>query len=373
MRVLWLSPWMRPLARVHVEALAARGAEVMLVTSNQHPESHERRPYEVVLDPRFKDLSTWLPFLRAWHRTHDFAPDVVVAELIRDPRWMAIGLLAPRVQLIHDDRPHGREEERPAYERFVLDWFGATSKVSIAFSNYVANAIRNRRDVRSNRVEVVPLTSDLDAHSVPALVGPAERRDFVLVGRLNAYKNLDVVFDAWQQHVAGPGWRGDELVLVGNGSVTRALPAHTRWIKGTYSYADVREILAAAKGSIAHYRRASQSGVQVLSMQLGVAPIVSTEGALPEFQPAGFGAVGVDDAVGLSREFDLLADPETAAERGRIAAGHYSASFAPGRVADRLLEVFTDVVTGDRRSASPRSVAGPHTAGSEGNKFVPGF
>src|SRR5437660_12371090 len=31
----------------------------------------------------------------------------------------------------------------------------------------------------------------------------------------------------------------------------------------------------------------SQSGVQVLSMQLGVMPIVSTVGGLPEYQPPG--------------------------------------------------------------------------------------
>ena len=48
-RVLWLSPWMRPLARVQAEALRQRGVDVLLVTSDRHPESDAARDYELVL------------------------------------------------------------------------------------------------------------------------------------------------------------------------------------------------------------------------------------------------------------------------------------------------------------------------------------
>ena len=64
-RVLWLSPWMRPLARLQVEALRQRGADVLLVTSDQHPESDAARDYELVLDPRFRSTSTWPATLAA--------------------------------------------------------------------------------------------------------------------------------------------------------------------------------------------------------------------------------------------------------------------------------------------------------------------
>src|SRR6202012_3200818 len=46
LRVLWLSPLMRPLARVQAEALRARGIDVLLVTTDQHPESDKARDYE---------------------------------------------------------------------------------------------------------------------------------------------------------------------------------------------------------------------------------------------------------------------------------------------------------------------------------------
>lgn len=341
---------MRPLARVQAEALQRRGADVLLVTSDQHPESGAARDYELVLDPRFRTASTWPATLAAWRRIRDYRADVVVSELVRDPRWIALAGRTPRIQLIHDHRPHDAAEQRPAAERFVFDRWGAGSAATVTFSDHVAAAAAARRDVTGTRVHVVPLTSDLDPAVVPPPAGPEARRDFVLIGRLNPYKNLDVVLAAWQQHITGSGWRGDDLVLIGDGlSITRTLPAHTRWRPGRYRYADVLPTLAAAKGSIAHYRRASQSGVQVLSMQLGVMPIVSTDGALPEYQPPECPPVGVDDVAGLAAAFDRLADPATAAAEGTAAADHYRQRFSVERVADRLL----DVIAAVRAARSP--------------------
>jgi len=67
-RVLWLSPRMRPLARVEAEALRQRGADVLLVTSDQHPESDTARDYELVLDPRFRTPSSWPITQAAWRK-----------------------------------------------------------------------------------------------------------------------------------------------------------------------------------------------------------------------------------------------------------------------------------------------------------------
>ncbi|OBJ54184.1 glycosyltransferase family 4 protein [Mycobacterium sp. 1423905.2] len=339
-RILWLSPWLRPLARVQAEALRARGADVLLVTSDQHPESGPARSYELVLDPRFRTAATWTPSFAAWRRVRTYRPDVVLTELVRDPRWIALAGNAPRIQLIHDDCPHDDAERRPAYEHAVFDRWGARSRATVTYSQYVAEAVATRRDVAATPVHVVPLTSDLDPNLVAAPLTSHHRRDFVMIGRLNPYKNLDVVLQAWQHHVAGSGWRGDNLLLIGDGSLNnRELPKHVQWRSGRYRYADVVDTIAAAKGSIAHYRRASQSGVQVLSMQLGVMPIVSTTGGLPEYQPPDCPPVDVDDITGLSRAFDALADPVTAARHGSVAARHYAQYCTVDRAAERLLDV----------------------------------
>ncbi len=339
---------MRPLARVQAEGLIRRGTDVLLVTSNQHPESDAARDYELVLDPRFRTAATWPPTLSALRRVRRYRPDVVIAELVRDPRWIALAGRAPRIQMVHDDRPHGPDEELPAYERAVFDRFGARSAATVTYSEYVAGAVAGRRDVAGTPVHRVPLCSDLDPDRVPPFVTADGRRDFVLFGRLNAYKNVEVVLEAWRQHLTGSGWRGDNLVLIGDGALeTAALPEHTQWRRGSYRYSDVVSTLAAAKGSIAHYRRASQSGVQVLSMQLGVMPIVSDCGALPEYQPAGCPPIGVDDVAGLTAAFDLLADPGTAAQNGAAAAHHYARRFAVERATECLSAVIDEVI--DRR------------------------
>ncbi|NMD57018.1 MULTISPECIES: glycosyltransferase [Tsukamurella] len=341
--MLWLSPWMRPLARVYCERLIAAGWEVALVTSDRHPESDGERPYEWVLDPRPKTPGTWPEFAGALRRARSFRPDVVVTELVRDPRWIGLAGGAPRVNLVHDDRPHGADEELPRWERALFGRWNARAASTVAFSRYVAEAV--------GASAVAPLTSDLDEALVPPLVPAAERRDFLAVGRLTAYKNLDVTLAAWDRHVAGPGWRGDELVLIGDGP-DRELGTAVRWRRGPYAYVDVIDPLAHAKGSVVHYRRATQSGVQVLAMQSGVTPIVSPEGALPEFQPPGEHPIGVDDVAALARAFDSLADPEAAARRGRVAREHYERHYAAAVSAAALGAELERVIAARGRSTA---------------------
>ena len=211
----------------------------------------------------------------------------------------------------------------------LFGWWANRAVCSVAFSRYVAEAV--------GACAIVPLTSDLDESQVPEFVPAAQRRDMVLVGRLNSYKNIDVCLQAWRSHTSGAGWRGDNLIMVGEGEWRNPLPEHVVWNPGQFQYADVIPLLSRAKASVVHYRRASQSGVQVLSMQLGVTPIVSTEGALPEFQPPGEKPIGVDDVDGLARAFDSLADPQQAATRGAASLEHYRREYSAAVSASALL------------------------------------
>jgi glycosyltransferase involved in cell wall biosynthesis len=341
LRVVWLSPLMRPLARVQAEALRARGMDVLLVTTDRHPESDTRRDYEMVLDLSFRTASTWLA---AWRRIREHRPDVVIAERVRDPRWIALAGRTPRIQVVHDERRDEGSRRRRAYARAMFDRWGSRSAATVTYSNYAAIAVAIRRDVAGTPVNVLPLCSDLDPALVPPFVGPDERHDFVVAGQLGSQKNIDVVLEAWQRHVDGGSWRGDELLLIGNGPlVIRTLPAYVRWRPGNYRYADVVSTMAAAKGSVAHYRGASQSGVQMLSMHLGVMPIVSPVGGLPEYQPPVFPPIGVDNVAGLTAAFDELSDPLTATLRGAAAARHYADWFAVDHAVDGLWNVLTAV------------------------------
>lgn len=347
MRILWLSPWMRPLARVYVEALRASGHDCLLITSDQHYQPMTALDYERVLDPRPKDPCTVPPLLRVVAEARRFRPDVVLVELVWDPRWLLLTRLAPVVHLVHDDRPHDLTEVRPAWQRALFERFNRRSAAVVAFSECVADRLSRRL---SRPARVVPLTSDVSEVDVPE--NPAPRKDFVLYGRMSPYKNVPVALRAWHRHVTSPAYRGDRLLLLGDGPADvdpAELPPACEWRRGRYSYPDVLPVLAAAKGSVAHYRLATQSGVQLLSMQLGVTPIVSDSGGLPEFQPPGEPGIGVDDVPGLAAAFDTLAEPHVAAKRGAASRAHYLRNFAAGTSAARLADVLADVLTGVAR------------------------
>jgi glycosyltransferase involved in cell wall biosynthesis len=320
----------------------------MLVTSDLHPESDDARPYETVLLGRPVPTSGWLPVLDTYRRAASFRPDVVVTELLRDPRWRMLTALAPRVRMIHDDKPHDETHTAPWWNRLFFNRWDADADATIVFSNYVAENLRAAGS--GPRIYVAPLISDLDPGLVPEFVPADARSNFTMMGRQRPYKNHEVVFAAWDAHTRSRAWQGDQLVLLGTGEISCPLPAHTRWERRAFEYRKVVDELARAKGSIVHCRSASQSGVQVLSMSLGVPTLVSTAGALPEYQPPGSGTTGIDDVQGLSRALDLLADPSEAELQGKAALEHFNAHYDPTVAARRLLEIFHDVVDRTRRT-----------------------
>lgn len=181
---------MRPLARVQAEALRARGVDVLLVTTDRHPESDRARDYEMVLDLRFRTASSWLAARR---RIRGHRPHVVIAEQVRDPRWAALTRGVPRIQLVHDDRRDDGVGRCGALSRALFDVWGSRSAATVTYSNYAAIAVAVRRDVAGTPMSVLPLCSDLDPAKAPPFVGPEERQDFVVAGRLGTQKNMDVV------------------------------------------------------------------------------------------------------------------------------------------------------------------------------------
>jgi hypothetical protein len=89
----------------------------------------------------------------------------------------------------------------------------------------------------------------------------------------------------------------------------------------------------------------------MLSMQLGVAPIISPVGGLPEYQPPILPPVGIDDVAALTAAFDELSDPLTATLRGAAAARHYADRFTVDLAADGLLNVLTTVGHGSGKTS----------------------
>lgn len=345
MRVLWLSPWFRPRARIFAENLRKIDVEVMLVTSDRHFESDTARDYETILLGRPVPTKDWIRCLKAYRSASKFKPDLVVTESLLDPRWLALAGLAPRIRIVHDDKPHDETHVPDWWKRWYLTGgrWDIKAAATVVFCRHVAEGLQISQKVKPP-LYVTPLTSDLEVASMPPFVSSELRRDFLLIGRQRPYKNHEVVFAAWEKHARGPAWRGDELVLFGDGTIPTPLPQHARWHAGTYRYRDMISVLAHGKGSVIHSRSASQSGVQLLSLSLGVPTLVSDAGGLPEYQPPGFSTTGIDDVRGLADGFDALADPAEVERQSMTAVAHYQSNYAPEKASASLACIFEEVL-----------------------------
>lgn len=320
MRVLFVNPWGRALARVYCDELVRLGHEVALVTTERHFERQEQRPYELLVEGAPKQPASWPGVLRVLAAARRFRPDVVVAEEFHDPRLLPLLRLAPVGTLVHDDAPHDHTHVKSLHHRIVFRQVSVRADLRITFSEFVADAVRRRAD---GAVTTVPLPSEAGEHQVPPFVTARERRDVVQLGRIGPYKNLPGTFEGWAEHVRSPGYRGDRLIVLGDGHFDGPLPPQCEWRRGRYQFADALPVLAAAKASLVYYTSATQSGVQVMSMQCGTAALVSDIGGLAEYLPPGERAIPRGRPDLLAAALDELADPQVAADRGRAGRAHH--------------------------------------------------
>lgn len=350
-RVLWLAPWFRTLADAWAEPLRSSGEQVLVVTTGRHFEPVTARVPEVLVQGRPRSASGWAEWWRVRREVERFRPDVVVADEARDPRYALWARGVPLVLLIHDAGPHDQQHRRPLRHDVTVRDQARRAVRRVVFSRSVADQVRSRA---RSPVTVVSLPSEMPDALVPPFVPAEQRRDVVVAGRLGPYKNLPVVLAGWEQHTSSPAYRGDRLLLLGDGEVGRPLPRHAHWQRGRFAFADAAPVVARAKASLAVYRAGSQSGVAVWSMQVGTAPVVSDVGGLPEYLPPGHRPLHPDDVQGLADRLGVLADPTLAARAGAEAGAHYRARCSAQRSAAALTEVLREVVEPTRRPAPGR-------------------
>lgn len=319
-RIVWLAPWFRTLATAWAGGLRDLGHDVRVVTSPMHfdpPPIHED---DLVLRHPWRSVRGVGEFVRAKRAVDHFRPDVVIAEIMRDPRYL--GLVPRGVPLFittHDAVAHDQANRTPFMRRLAKRNLESRADVEVCFSRHVAGAV----GPRGHEVTVLPLTSEMPEAMTPELVPAEDRRDFLVVGRLSAYKNVATIVEAYQRHQTSPEYRGDRLVLVGGGDPECALPEDVEWVSGRFAFADLAPRLAKAKASVCLYSAGSQSGVQVTSMQCGVQCLVSDVGGLAEYLPEGEGPYAPSDPGGLAGALDRLAEPAAAFEGGRRARALY--------------------------------------------------
>lgn len=342
MRILFLAPWFRTLAWSWARELSQSGRTTMVVTTNNHFESGPARDGEFVLANSPRSVAGARELLELRRAVARFAPDVLVTEGFRDPRLLAVIGDKPLLWMIHDADPHDPTHivpfQRRVFERAMLPRVTAI----LAFSQAVATTLRPRYPRMP--IHVLPLPSEMPDDLVPPLVEADRRRDFYAIGRIKPYKNLAAVAQAWKQHVASAAYRGDTLRIIGAGELDSPLPPEATWHNEEFAFADLAPQLAAGKGSLSFYLTGSQSGVQILSMQVGCPTIVSAVGGLAEYQPADLPALHPGDVPGLVSHLSRLSDPQYATLLGAASAAEYRDRFAAPVSAARLADVLDLVV-----------------------------
>lgn len=190
-----------------------------------------------------------------------------------------VGRMAAYVPVVHDAQPHPGD---PAFAwHWRLDRELTAASVAVCLSDEVARALAARHPA-------VPLIRS----SLPALLAqerveasPADAPEFLFFGRLRRYKGLDVLRDAFAEvRSRNPGVR---LRVVGEGDAEGAAPGlsavpgvtlEQRWV----SEAEIPQLLASARSVVLPYQEASQSGVAVQALALGVPVLATPIGGLPE-------------------------------------------------------------------------------------------
>ena len=314
----------------------------MVMTSPMHFDPPDVHPDDLVLTQRWRSARGAAEFARARAAVDAFAPDVVIAEIVRDPRYL--GLIprgAPLVVTTHDAVAHDRANRVPLMRRVAQARLLRRAALEICYSRQVAAAVGARR----HPVRVLPLTSEMPETLTPPFVPAAGRRDFYVVGRLSAYKNIATVVAAYRRHQRSTAYRGDRLVLVGGGDPECELPADVVWRDGRFRFADLAPDLAAAKASLCVYSAGSQSGVQVTSMQCGVKCLVSDVGGLSEYLPPGEHALPADRPDLLAEALGRLADPTVAERGGARAAQFYQQVCSISSTSEGLAAALTSTIT----------------------------
>lgn len=273
-------------------ALARRGDVALSLSVSAQGELHGAfRALGVPMD----SVHTWngvagvpsallrLPLLRRSLLARARQADVVLSAMVHPLTPLlapAVGRAAAYVPVVHDAEPH------PGDPAFAWQWqlgreLGA-ARAAVALSAAVAETLAARRPgLMLIRSRLPALLAEGAAPAAP----PPDAPEFLFFGRLRPYKGLDLLRDAFAAlRARHPAAR---LRVVGEGDAEAAAPGlsalpgvtlEPRWV----AEAEIPALLASARAVVLPYREASQSGVAVQALALGVPVVATPVGALPE-------------------------------------------------------------------------------------------
>ena len=250
MRVLWLAPWFRSLANIYGRGLTVEGHEVQVITSSKHPQPAPSLVEELVCPKKPYDPRWAHALVDAERIYRRFRPHVVIADEVTDPVFtILVQRMDPQWLVIHDALPHDQTHELHGLRKAIRAAEWRRPSHILTFSEHVAGELQAAKwDRHSAQVHRVNLLSDVRDEDVPSLRPSKERRDFVLMGRVAPYKNINHVLRASDARPHSPHFRGDRLIIWGAGQWHRTQSPgvdakdndSVKWRPEVYRYSDIR-------------------------------------------------------------------------------------------------------------------------------------
>lgn len=342
MRIAFVTPWFRSLAHLYGAALERAGHSVLVVSTEDHFEAGYGLCTELTVRGQFGAAGDQVRELRnIRRRLKEFNPGVTIEDVFKDPRWLALTHGMPRRHvMIHDPCPHDSMHRVSGLKNQVSKAQLRGSSGIVAFSEYAQKEIAGSARLPVHRI---PLLSEMPDDRVQRRRENG-RHGFLVIGRPFPYKGVDIALEAWRRM---PANRRESLTLIlsegpGDGNEALGSPDDDGLFvqEGRFAFADVTDQIASSRAVLLPYRSASQSGVQVLSMQHAVAPLVHGVGGLAEYQPDEIPAIETLDPEVWRQRMDQLLDDQFADTAGLDALTKYKSLTAD----PRIMEAFSPIL-----------------------------
>jgi glycosyltransferase involved in cell wall biosynthesis len=238
-----------------------------------------------VMSDRKRPISTLLSLARSSailrdHVAQARADVVLIAMNFAVAAPLSRTLRKPFVYFAHDPIPHPGDYATRAQIWTQRDLI-ARAKAVVALSQYGLQALASQ-GVDESKLQLAPLGAVFEpAAAPPQQQSPAR---LLLLGRMLAYKGLDVLLDALPAVADRPDWR---LTIAGAGNsldAARARLTHPQISlrPGWLSDGDIDALFASHDVLLAPYVSATQSGVVAEAMARGMPVIATRVGALAE-------------------------------------------------------------------------------------------
>ena len=300
MRICVYAPWKVALNSNYCRILQNAGYDVVLFRSDTHFDA-DYYVFEpnVLLDRRQGKVKKIIEAINRFKQIRAQKPDVVFMDV---PQRLPVLVMAicvavrfPVVAMMHNAEPHDKADRLSQVTRVLTRIFIRKSRVVLGYSHFSAQQIQKR--FPSAKVCSVPLVPSLPPFG--RLPFSNDRKNFAIVGRWSYYKGFDVGFDIWSQYTSR--YKTDSVLDVwcsGLDAPTET-PLNIHWrAHKKYAWDEFEEALRHYKAVLMPYRTATQSGVQVLAWDFGVATLISNLPGLVELQPQCLPALDLEDVEG---------------------------------------------------------------------------